>query len=267
MVHFAALASGPGAPLYPPHGEELQVSQEKAEAHVMRGVDYGETSRIITFLTPTRGRMACIAKGVRRKNSVLAPVLGTMNRVELVYYWKEGRGIQTLGEASLLESYSGIRCDLERGAFAAFPLEIADRVAHDNEPSEVFYAALARGLDGLNAWRGDARAHCCWQVARLLAAAGFTPELAHCVQCEGAIGDNPGFDLDGGVTCRACRADRRLEPAVLRDLRAVFEAADRCPPVEAAPGLFRVLRVFAARQTETDYRSLRVLDEMFPSAP
>lgn len=26
-----------------------------------------------------------------------------MNRVELVYYWKEGRSVQTLGEASLLE--------------------------------------------------------------------------------------------------------------------------------------------------------------------
>jgi len=266
MIHFAAMATGPGTPLQPLHSEGKYVSQEKAEAHVLRGVDYGETSRIVTFLTPKRGRLTCIAKGVRRKHSMLAPVLGTLNRVELVYYWKEGRGIQTLGEASLLDAYPGIRSDLERGAFAAFPLEMVDKVAHDNEPSEAFYTALSKGLTSLNLWRGDAQAHCCWQVARLLEAAGFTPELNRCVQCEGAIGDNPGFDLTGGVTCAKCRSDRRLAPAVLSDLRAVFEASEACPAVQMGPGLFRLLRAYAIRQTETDYRSLRVLDDMFPGA-
>lgn len=245
--------------------EESQVSQEKAEAHVLRGVDYGETSRIVTFMTPDRGLLTCIAKGVRRRNSVLAPVLGTMNRVELVYYWKDGRAIQTLADASLLSGYPGIRSDLERGAFAAFPVEIASRVAHENEPSQAFYAALSQGLEQLDAWRGDARAHCCWQVARLLSAAGFAPELAHCVQCGRPIGDNPGFDLNGGVTCGACPADRRLPHAVHADLQAVFAASERCPPLAAVPELFRVLRAYASRQTEADYRSLRVLDEMFPS--
>ena len=258
------MAIHPGPPFSLPDCEDGPVAQEKAEAHVLRGVDYGESSRIVTFLTPNRGRLTCIAKGVRRKNSALAPVLGTMNRVELVYYWKEGRGIQTLAEASLLNGYPGIRRDLERGAFAAFPLEIASQVAHENEPSAEFHAALRQGLEGLDAWRGDARAHCCWQVARLLAAAGFSPELAHCVQCGGAIGDNPGFDLNGGVTCGACRTDRRLEPGVYRALRAAFGASGACPDLEAAPALFRVLRAYATRQTETGYRSLRVLDEMFP---
>lgn len=239
------------------------MSQEKAEAHVLRGVDFSETSRIITFLTPARGRLTCIAKGVRRKNSVLAPVLGTMNRVELVYYWKEGRSVQTLAEASLLNGYPNTRRDLERGAFAAFPLEIATRVAHENEPSEAFYAALSRGLDGLEAWRGDARAHCCWQVARLLEAAGFAPDLTRCVHCQREIGDNPGFDLDGGAVCARCTAERRISPAVYRSLCALFAARDGCPSVEAVLEVFRLLRAYASRQTESDFRSLRVLDEMF----
>ena len=78
------------------------MAQEKAEALVLRGVDFSETSRIITFLSPERGLLTCIAKGVRRKGSPLASVLDTFNHVELVYYWKEGRGVHTLGEASLL---------------------------------------------------------------------------------------------------------------------------------------------------------------------
>lgn len=243
--------------------EDLYVSQEKTEAHVLRGVDFSETSRIVTFLSPERGRLTCIAKGVRRKNSMLASVLDTMNRVELIYYWKDGRSVQTLAEASLLDAYPSAKGDLERGAFAAFPLEIASKVAHENEPSRDFYAALSRGLDGLEAWRGDARAHCCWQVALLLAAAGFTPELDRCVHCGRKIGDNPGFDSASGAVCGACRAERRIPPAALADLRALFAGTGTCPEMQVSPEVFRLLRGFTIRQTESDYRSLRVLDDMF----
>lgn len=239
------------------------MSQEKSEAHVLRGVDFSETSRIITFLTPNRGQLACIAKGVRRKNSPLSAVLDTMNRVELVYYWKEGRSVQTLGEATLLEPFSRIKSDLERGAYAAFPLELALKVAHENEPCGDFYTALSRGLYSLNAWDGDARAHCCWQVARLLASAGFTPELAECVQCGREIGDNSGFDFRAGAVCATCTPDRRIDRATRDDLRALFSMDAVCPPLASAATTFRILRAYAIRQTETDYRSLRVLDDMF----
>ena len=237
--------------------------QEKSEAHVLRGVDFSETSRIITFLTPERGQMTCIAKGARRKNSPLSSALDTLNRVELVYYWKEGRSVQTLGEATLLEPFSRIKSDLERGAYAAFPLEIALKVAHENEPCQNFYRALSRGFYSLNAWDGDALAHCCWQVARLLASAGFTPELADCVQCGREIGDNSGFDFRAGAVCASCTPDRRIDRATRDDLRAVFAAESACPALASAASTFWIIRAYAIRQTETDYRSLRVLDDMF----
>lgn len=238
--------------------------QEKAEAHVLRQVDFSETSRIITFLTPRRGRLACIAKGVRRKSSPLAGVLDTMNRVELVYYWKEGRSVQTLADASLLDGYAGIKSDLERGAYSAFPLEIVAKVAHENEPSEAFYAAFSRGLNSLGAWDGDARAHCCWQIALLMQAAGFAPVLDRCVHCGRPPGDSPGLDLNGGVACARCRSERPLTAPAYRALVMLFGARDACPLSESVPGLFGALSAYVVRQTETNYNSLRVLNEMFP---
>ena len=59
---------------------ERIVSQEKTEAIVLRGVDFSESSRIVTFLSPERGRLTCIAKGARRKNSGVSAVLDTFNR-------------------------------------------------------------------------------------------------------------------------------------------------------------------------------------------
>lgn len=238
--------------------------QEKTEAHVLRGVDYGDTSRIVTFLTPGRGRMTCIAKGARRKNSPYGAALDTLNRLELVYYWKDGRSVQTLGEASLLDGYAGIKSDLERCAFSAFPLEVVAKVAHENEPSQVFYDALSRGLDCLSTWSGDARVHCCWQLALLLHAAGFEPVLDRCVHCARPAGDHPGFDLGGGVTCASCPSDRRLAAAEYAALRMLFSAREACPLSESVPGLFAVLSAYVVRQTEASYCSLRVLNEMFP---
>jgi len=239
------------------------VSQEKSEALVLRGVDFSETSRIMTFLTPGRGRLSCLAKGVRRKNSPLAATLDTFNRVELVYYWKEGRAIQNLGEASLLDSFSAIKTDLERGAHGAFALEIALNVAHDNEPCEDFYAALLGGLESLKTWGGDPAAHCAWQAAQLMVAAGFSPELYQCVHCGGEISDNSGFDFSAGATCAGCGPGWRIARTARDDLRALFGAKLACPSVVNPREAFRLVRRYVARQTESDYRSLRVLDELF----
>ena len=245
------------------------MGQEKSEALVLRGVDFSESSRIVTFLTPERGRMACLAKGARRTKRGLGAVLDTFNRVELVYYWKDGRQVQTLAEASLLNAYSGIKRDFERGAYAAFPLELAYRVAHENEPSEALYDSMLLGLGGLAAWPGAARTHVCWQVLRLLSAAGFEPSLEYCVVCGAAVGGAPGFLYEGGVACGRERPDVWLSPGALALLRRLAGSERGCPAARDEPvsaEVFMVLRRYAAHQLETDFRSLRVLDELFPGA-
>jgi len=238
------------------------MSQERTEAVVLRGVDFGETSRIVTFLCPERGRLTCMAKGVRRKNSALAPVLDTFNHVELVYYWRDGREVQALAEASLLDGFTGIKADLAKAAFAAFPVELAGKTAYANEPSHELFAALIRGLRGLNAWTGAVATHAAWQALALLAAAGFEPSLDACAVCGAPVGEAHGFSLSGGATCVACPAERRLTAVQYGALRTLSRAPDACPAIEAAPGLCGLLSAYAAHQLETEFRSIRVIAEM-----
>jgi DNA repair protein RecO (recombination protein O) len=242
---------------------ETPMPQEKSEALVLRGVDFGETSRIVTFLTPHRGRMACLAKGVRRRNSPLAAALDAFNRVELVYYWKDGRQVQQLGEVSVLDAFAGLKRDLERSTFAAFPVEIAARTAHENEPSEDLYVTLVRGLSGLDVWTGDPRAHCCWQAMRLLCVAGFAPNLSACVHCGVDVAEPRGFAYAGGVACPGCPADLRLTGAALAGLRAAQSSVESCPTLPIEKEVFHLLRRFAARQLDTEFRSIRVIESMF----
>ena len=238
------------------------MSQERTEAVVLRGVDFGETSRIVTFLCPERGRLACMAKGVRRKNSALAPALDTLNHVELLYYWRDGREVQTLAEASLLDGFTGIKADLAKAAFAAFPMELAAKVAQTNEPSRELFATLVRGLRGLNAWTGAAAVHAAWQAMALLAAAGFDTSLDACAVCGAPIKAAHGFSLSGGATCAACPAERRLSAAQYEALRTLSGARSACPDIGAVPGLCGLLSAYAAHQLETEFRSIRVIAEM-----
>lgn len=236
--------------------------QERTEGVVVRGVDFSETSRIVTFLTPNRGRLACMAKGVRRKNSRAAAVLGTFNRVELVYYWKEGRTVQPLAEATLLDGFAAIKKDLEKSVFAAFPVEIAANAAYEDEPSEEMYAVLVQGLEALGAWPGEPCIHACWQAWRLLCAAGFEPSLDTCCVCGKTAPAAAGFSYDGGLACKTCRPDQTLTKNEWDVLRKFAAARGRCPELEQVGAVYEALCRYAARQLDTDLRSVRVIRDM-----
>jgi recombinational DNA repair protein (RecF pathway) len=175
----------------------------------------------------------------------------------------------------VLETYAAIKSDLAKASYAAFPLEVALTIAHENEPSFTLYAALALGLDSLAAWRGDVRAHASWQALQLLGAAGFEPSMESCVDCGRPVSGAPGFAWRGGVTCAACPADVRLASEQYACLRGMVENRDSYPMTCAGSGngagvystvfgaVFRVVRHYAARQLETDFRSVRVIDQLF----
>lgn len=229
---------------------------------VLRQVDFSETSRVVTFLTPHRGRMACMAKGVRRPKSQLAAVLDTFNRLEIVYYWKDGRSVQQLAEGSLLDQYAGIRGDLEKSTYGAFPLEFAYKVAHENEPSEELFAVLVRGLAGLSAWPGPARVHVCWQILGLLGAAGFAPALDRCCVTGRDPAEVAGFSYAGGITASPALGDCRLGGRARRILCALSAAPDTCPQVEDDPEVLALLGRYAAWQVDSSFRSLRVAEQL-----
>ncbi len=207
-----------------------------------------------------------MVKGVRRPRNVLAGLLDTFHRLEIVYTWKDSRRVQQLTDCSLLEAYNGVREDLDKSMFAALPLEIADTVAHDNEPSHELYAALVAGLEGLDRWTGDVRSYCAWIVQRLLSVSGFAPALRSCYSCGGEVSAAPGFSYDGGVTCDQCAYDFALSPEDYRTLVAFSEDGGSCGPLEAGPELFRALGRYASRQLDHNFRSARVLDQMFGHA-
>ena len=170
----------------------------------------------------------------------MAGLLDTFNRLEIVYYWKDGRSVQKLAEASLLHSFAGLKSDLDKSVFAAFPLEFAYKVAQENEPSHDLFAELSDGLSRLESWTCPARTHAAWQMLRLLTVAGFGPDLSSAGAFEAPI-----------------------HAGELNTLRELASPGDTCPIPNDVPEAFDALARFVVRHIDSEFRSLRVIGQMF----
>jgi len=151
------------------------LAYEQTEAIVLRKVDFSESSRIVTFLTPCRGRLTCMAKGARRKGSPLATLLDTYNRLEITCAWKDSRQVQLLTEAALLDSYGALKGNVESVVCAAFLLETAGLAAQENNPAPEIYNTLRAGLEQIAANPDTPFTHVVHGVFAVLEAAGFAP--------------------------------------------------------------------------------------------
>ena len=237
------------------------MSQERTEAIVLKAIDFSETSSIVTFFCPDRGRLTCMAKGVKRSKSQLAGLLDTLNRLELMYIWKDSRGVQLMTDGSLLERYSGIKDDLDKSLYASFHTELVYRMVHENEPSTDLFDVFVDGLAAFEEWRGDACTFAAWQTVRMLAVAGFAPSVEACCGCGTVIEATAGFAYAGGLTCPDCTSDAVLDRGTIQTLKALTKG-NTCPSLVSTQRAFELLTRYASRQLECELKSARVIQEM-----
>ncbi|MBI1843703.1 MAG: DNA repair protein RecO [Actinobacteria bacterium] len=199
---------------------------------VLRSFDLGEADRIITFMTEGRGKVRAVAKGVRRTKSRFGGRLEGVrrtksrfggrlevtNHVELTLY--EGRSLDTITQADLLEHFRPVRENLDRLARVMPLLEVVDAVTFEGRSDPRLYHMLLGAIRALA--EADAPLIVPAFFWKLLAHEGMRPEVACCASC-GREDDLVAFELtEGGVLCRRCRRGTRLSPEALALLRRIL---------------------------------------------
>lgn len=114
----------------------------KTDAIVLKTVDYSESSIIATLFTRIKGKTAVIAKGARRPNSKFAAFLVPGQLVEVVYYYKQSRSVQTLSDISYNKKLNSIRIEIDKMALMMMTLEQAGQILHENEVNESLFEFL-----------------------------------------------------------------------------------------------------------------------------
>ncbi len=181
----------------------------KTEAVVVRQSPMGEADRIVTLLSPERGQIRAVAKGVRRAGGRLTGHLELLNRVQVSV--AEGRNLDIVVEAQCLDGFPALRNDLGKVAAGMYVAEIADAFSvpqendHRDSDARKVYELVAEALGRLEAGDPADELLAGFKV-RILALAGLAPEMSACVECGLSLAqrDHAYSAAAGGIVCPDC---------------------------------------------------------------
>ena len=176
------------------------ISWDKPE--IQGETDTRDADKILTVLTPDRGKLAVIARGARRKGSRVAAACQLLAYSEMTLY---ERGQWTmLDAANTIELFGGLRQDLTALSLAAYFAELTEAVA-DGCGGDVL-PLLLNALYALSALRKPPQLVKPAFQLRLMALAGYEPMADACALCGAPEPENPMLDVVHGVVhCGKCR--------------------------------------------------------------
>jgi DNA repair protein RecO (recombination protein O) len=212
----------------------------RTEAIILGSIRLGEANRLVTFLTPARGRLTGMAYNVRRPNRRFGGALEPFTQCELVMAERRPHHHIDLRQASILDTFPAIRTDLARIEAAGRLVTLCRAFLPEAAPHPIAFTLLAGALSSL------ARGEKIWLTLRLfevqlLRDIGYEPRLDRCVRCQrewrqesshqklsgGALLFSPHT---GGLLCRRCVAATQREATGVE------------PPFPVSPSVVAFLR-------------------------
>ncbi len=149
----------------------------RTEAIVLRTLPYGETSLIASLFTRAKGRLSVLAKGARLPGSRFGGTLQPPACLQVVFYYKPSRELQTLTESSFQQFLPHITQDLEKLALSLRMVELAQALLPPEEPMPDFFNTFWDTLAQLDAAAKRAWNLLPWFLLRLAGALGFAPQV------------------------------------------------------------------------------------------
>lgn len=114
------------------------------EGIIVKRSNFGEADRLLTIITPYKGKIRVVAKGVRRITSRRGGNVELLNKVKLQIF--QGKGLAILTEAQSLETFPKIKGDLTLLSYASHLVEVTERLLPEEQSNPVAYNLLATAL-------------------------------------------------------------------------------------------------------------------------
>ncbi len=182
---------------------------------VLRTYKLAETDRIVHLLSPSRGKIRAVAKGVRRPGSRFGGRLEAYSHVDLQLY--EGRNLDMITQVELVASHAAVREDYARSAAASVMVETVDAVAQEGERDNALFLLLRAGLQTLAAGPEEPAVFVDAFLLRLASIVGFHAFTDACAVCRRS-GPHAFLSVKaGGTLCGDCAppGTRAVDPRVI----------------------------------------------------
>lgn len=219
-----------------------------SDAIIIKRNDWRESDSRVVLYAKNFGKLALIARGVKKLKSKLAGHIEPISIVKAMIL--KGRSYDYLGGAIISRAHINIKNDLNALYFAGSALAMIDKRVKEEVADVELYDFIVywlqllddRCANGLDKESGELLYN--YFCLRFLSILGYKPELYHCLDCHQPI--KPGsnyFSLrHGGLICSAC-----FEASKSKYLpNEVLPISDDC---------IKILRLFCQ---DGSYQSLRI---------
>jgi DNA repair protein RecO (recombination protein O) len=190
------------------------VSLEKADALVIRQVDFSESSRVVTFFSREFGKMAALAKGAKRLKGPFDAALDLLSECRVVFIRKSSGTLNLLTEARLISRFqpqnSGAKVGLSSLYGGYYVAELLNGLTEDFDPAPEIYDLAISTLSALSSSEHLPSPVIIHFEISLLHLIGLLPNLFECSVCGEAVQTGNQFAhwvSQGGVLCASCRRE------------------------------------------------------------
>jgi len=176
-------------------------------ALILRTRAYGESDRIVTFLTQERGKLTGIAKGARNSRRRFANCLDPFTLVNVHYRSRASAGLVFMDSCDLL-TVPGVLADPVKFAYGSYLIEVVDLLTVEAQPVDEIFNLLEDALAAMRTGPATPSLLRSFEL-RLLAAAGFAPQFHECSECRAPLVADAWFDrASGSLRCASCNEGR-----------------------------------------------------------
>ena len=185
-------------------------------AIVLRSWPFGESDKIVSFLTEGHGKLTGIAKGAKRSKKRFVNSLEPFSFVNLNFQDRSRSSLAFILGCELQKSYKNLIASLEKIAFASYYVEITEGLLGEREQNRLVFDHLKKGLNRLEIEEASVTFLIDFEL-KLLSLTGYQPFLDSCRRC--GMQPSLSYELvrthwyfslrDGAILCVDCSKLRK----------------------------------------------------------
>lgn len=224
---------------------------KQIEGIVIKSRDYGETNKILTIFTKQLGLLTALSRGANKPKSRLSSLSQVFIQGDFLIY--VSKGLSTIQQGQIVESYRHIREDIIKTAYAAYIVELTDKIVEQRQPDLFLYDQLCRTMTWINE-KDDYMIPIMMYELKVYKKGGFAPIVDRCINCNG-VNRSYAFSIrEGGLLCTQCL---HIDPHAI----TIAESVAKLLPILENVGLERIGNISVK---ESNIRLLRrILDHYY----
>lgn len=225
----------------------------KADALLLRAVDYGENDKMVTLFTAGRGKIGAAVKGVKKAGAKLKFAAQPFCFAEYVFAEKAGR--RTVTSASLHDGFYALREDVAAFYAASCVCETCDKLLYEGMVNGELLVAAVLALKEM--CRGSVSPALLKFLCAALSLAGYPVEAGDCPVCGKRLSGRLAFDMGGGAfACAGCVEGVPASEITYRTVKSVLAGSPMPDNADGEKRALRLLQAYFTRQTDAELSSL-----------